>query len=210
MTIFDGTRLAVLDTETTGFDPAKGHRLIEVACVWVEDGEIGEAWSRLVDPGRAIPEEAIRVHGIKEEMVRGAPAPATLAAELESRCAGRVLVFHNAAFDLPFLRQAFKLPVFDEVMNADEGSLFHVEMIDTLGLARGLAEPGSNSLGDLAIRLGVNPGKRHRAEGDALTTAMVLLKLGERWEQRGVRTIPELARESRAALARSSRVSRGG
>jgi DNA polymerase-3 subunit epsilon len=206
MSLFDGTRLAVLDTETTGLDPARGHRLIEVACVALEDGRIGEAWSTLVNPGRPIPADAAAVHGITDAMVRDAPTPAAVAAELETRCAGRTLVFHHADFDLPFLKAAFGLSLFDGLADPDYLPLFGTGMIDTLGLARGLSEPGSNSLGALASRLGLPPEAPHRARGDALTTARVLLKLAERWErEQGVRTLADLAKASRDALAKSSR-----
>lgn len=201
MGLFDGARLAALDTETTGFDPRLGHRVVEVACVPIDDGRIGEAWSALVDPGCAIPPDAARVHGITNEMVRGRPRATDIAAELDARCAGRILVLHNAAFDVPFLSGDFRLPLFDGLLAGTDLPLFGPRLIDTLGLARGLFGVGGNALGDLADRLGVAAGTAHRAAGDARTTADVLLKLGERWErERGVRTLDELAAESRKGL----------
>jgi DNA polymerase-3 subunit epsilon len=200
MTLFDGTRLAVLDTETTGLDPAQGC-LIEVACVWVDGGEIG-AWSTLVKPDRSIPPDATAVHGITDAMVRDAPGPATVAAELEQRCTGRTLVFHNAAFDLPFL---------DALMRSGgRGPLLHA-VIDTLGLARGLFGQGGNSLGALATRHDLPAEAAHRALGDALTTARLLRKLAAQWgRERGVRTVAELAAASQDALRLTSRRSRAG
>lgn len=202
MTLLDGTRLAVLDTETTGLDPAQGHRLVEVACVTLDGGELGEPWSTLVDPGRAIPPDASAVHGITDPMVRGAPGPALVAAELERRCAGRVLVFHNAAFDLPFLAELAR--------SGGRAPLLHA-VVDTLGLARGLFGPGGNSLGALASRFKLAPESAHRALGDARTTARLLRVLAERWEsERGVRTVAELAAASQDALRLTSRRSRIG
>ena len=197
MSLFDGSRLAALDTETTGFDPAQGHRVIEVACVPLDDGRIGEPWSRLVRPGRPIPREATAIHGITDEMVRDAPGAAEVAAELEERVAGRVLVFHNAAFDLPFLavfmREAGRPPLLNPV-------------VDTLGLARGLFGEGRNPLGVLAARLGLPPETAHRAGGDALTTARVLLELGGQWEGRkGARSVAELAAASQDVMRLTSR-----
>ena len=202
MTLFDGTRLAVLDTETTGLDPGQGHGLVEVACVMLEGGEIGEAWSTLVNPGRPIPPDAAAVHGITDLMVRDAPGPAVVAAELEWRCAGLPLVFHNAAFDLPFLavlmRRGGRLPFLHAV-------------VDTLGLARGLLDQGGNSLGSLATRFGLPAEAKHRALGDALTTARLLQVLAARWEsERGVRTVAELAAASQDALRLTSRRVRAG
>jgi len=78
------------------------------------------------------------------------------------------LIFHNASFDLPFLiallRQAGQPPLLNPI-------------IDTLGLARGLGGPGGNSLGGLAARLGLPVETKHRALGDALTTARLFLAL---------------------------------
>ncbi len=192
MSLFEGTRLVVLDTETTGFDPAQGHEIIEVACVHVHDGAIGETWSTLVHPGRAIPPGAAAVHGITDAMMCGAPRQDEVAAELTRRCAGRVLAFHHAAFDVPFLdvllRRAGQPPLWNPV-------------IDTLGLARGLSDTGSHSLGALAARFALPPERAHRALGDALTTARLLLLLAARWEETGrARTLAELAAGSQDVL----------
>jgi DNA polymerase III epsilon subunit family exonuclease len=202
MTVFEGTRIAVLDTETTGLDPGQGHVLVEVACVMLDGGEIGETWSTLVNPGQPIHPDASAVHGITDAMVRDAPAPAVVAAELESRCAGRALVFHNAAFDLPFLEVFMR--------RGGRGPLLH-PVVDTLGLARGLLGPGGNSLGKLATRFKLEPEATHRALGDALTAARLLRVLAARWEgERGVCTVAELAAASQDALRLTNWRSRAG
>ena len=201
MSLFDGTSLVAVDTETTGFDPAQGHGLVEVGCVALEGGRIGETWSSLTDPGRPIPAEASAVHHITDAMVRGAPGAAEVAAGVAERCAGRTLVFHNAAFDLPFIAglmgRAGRPPLLGPV-------------VDTLGLARGLFDMGGNGLGALATRLGLPAETSHRALGDALTTARLLLVLGERWERdRGVRSVAELAAASQDVLRLTNRRMRG-
>ena len=202
MALFDGARLAALDTETTGLDPGLGHGLVEVAWVALDGGEIGETWSTLVNPGRPIPPDASAVHGITDLMVRDAPVPAGVAAELESRCAGRTLVFHNAAFDLPFLAALLR--------RGGRGPLLH-PVVDTLGLARGLFDAGGNSLGALASRFRLEPETAHRALGDARTTARLLRVLAARWEsERGVRTVAELAAASQDALRLTNRRARPG
>ena len=202
MSVLEGSRIAVLDTETTGLDPGQGHVLVEVACVMLDGGEIGETWSTLVNPERPIPPDASAVHGITDLMVRDAPGPAGVAAELESRCAGRTLVFHNAAFDLPFLSALLR--------RAGRGPLLH-PVVDTLGLARGLFDQGGNSLGTLAARFGLPIEAAHRALGDALTTARLLRVLATRWEsERDVRTVAELAAVSQDALRLTGRRSRAG
>jgi len=142
------------------------------------------------------------VHGITDAMVRAAPGPAAVAAELERRCAGLALVFHNAAFDLPFLAALMR--------RGGRPPLLHA-VVDTLGLARGLFDQGGNSLGALAARFGLPAETRHRALGDALTTARLLQVLAARWEsERGVRTVAELAAASQDALRLTSRRARAG
>ena len=181
-----------MDTETTGLSPPDGHTLLEVATVVITEGAIGETWSSLMQPGRGIPADAAAVHGITDAMVVEAPAPATVGAELRHRCGNLPLVFHNASFDMPFLTALLR--------QAGQPSLFN-PVVDTLGLARGLAGTGGNSLGALADRFGLPKEQRHRALGDALTTARLFLALAGRWEQeRGVRTLAELAAISQDLL----------
>jgi len=192
MSLVDGAALAVLDTETTGFDPAQGHEIIEVACVQLDASEIADTWSTLVRPGRTIPLGAVAVHGITDVMMYSAVRPEEAAVEVVRRCTGRTLVFHHAAFDLPFLsallRKSGQPPLWNPV-------------VDTLGLARGLSDTGSHSLGALAARFGLPPERAHRALGDALTTARLLLVLASRWEEAGrARTIAELAAASQDVL----------
>ena len=197
MSLFEGTRLAVLDSETTGLDPCQGHVIVEVACVNLDGGEIGETWSTLVAPGRPIPPDAAAVHGITDAMVRDAPQPGDVAAELHRRCAGRAMVFHNAAFDLPYLLALMR--------KTGQPPLLYA-VIDTLGLARGLPDAGSNSLGALATRFGLPVERTHRALGDALTTARLLGVLASRWQERHeVHSIAELAAASQDALRLAGR-----
>ena len=196
MSLLSGQRILVVDTETTGFNPAEGHVLVEVATVALDGATFGETWSSLVRPGRAIPPDASAVHGITDAMVAEAPLPAPVAAELRRRCADLPLVFHNAPFDLPFLiallRQAGEPPLLNPI-------------IDTLGLARGLGGPGSNSLGALAARLGLPKEPQHRALGDARTTARLFVALTGRWEkERDIRTLSELAAVSQDVMRQTA------
>jgi len=185
MSLLDGAALVALDTETTGFAPAGGHALIEVARVDIDGARVGAAWSSLLNPGRPIPQGATFVHGITDEMVAGAPEPAAIAAPLRRACDGRMLVFHNAAFDLPFIAA---------LMRAHRQPPLFNPVVDTVGLARGLVTARSYSLGALAAIFELPPEPRHRALGDALTTARLFLVLAERWErERGIGSLAELA-----------------
>ena len=188
MALLEGVRLVAVDTETTGFDPARGDEIVEVACVPITDGAIGgtsAGWSSLVRPARPIPADASRIHGITDAMVAGAPAPAAVAGELQRACGDGPLVFHNAPFDLPFLVALLRAGGLPPLVNP---------VVDTLGLARGLQSTGENSLGALARRMNLPPEVAHRAAGDARTTARVFIVLAERWaNEKGVRSIAELA-----------------
>ena len=195
MGLLNGTRLLALDTETTGMSPRSGAALVEVASVALENGAIGESWSSLVNPGRPIPPDAERVHGISDAMVAGAPEPGAIAGRLRAACGDLPLVFHNAPFDLPFLR---------DLMCRSGQAPLHNPVVDTLGLARGLYEGGGNSLGALAARFGLPPQPAHRALGDALTTAHLFLQLVRRWEN-DVRSLDELAAASQDVLRLTAR-----
>jgi DNA polymerase III subunit epsilon len=184
----------VVDTETTGLSPAAGDTLVEVATVPIASGVImiDETWESLVQPGRPIPAEAAAVHGITDAMVANAPPKQIVAAQLRRRCADLTLVFHNVSFDLPFLRALLR--------EAGEPPLYN-PIIDTLGLARGLMGTGGNSLGALAERFNLPREARHRALGDALTTARLFLALAARWEdERKISSLAELAAVSQDVM----------
>ena len=192
-----GESLSVLDTETTGMSPSSGATLVEVARVDIEAGAIGATWSSLVRPGRPIPPDATAVHGITDAMVAEAPAPAAVARELREAAGDRTLVFHNAPFDLPFLIVMLRDAGVPPLLNP---------IVDTLGLARGLFGPGSNSLGQLAAKLRLPVETAHRALSDARTTARLFLELAGRWErERGVRSLAELAAASQDVMRLTAR-----
>ena len=188
MPLLSAERVVVVDTETTGMSPADGHALVEVAAVVLENGAIGETWSSLVRPGRPIPPDATAVHGITDAMVADAPDPSRVAAELRRRCGDHLVGFHNHSFDLPFVVA---------LMRAGRQPPLTGPIVDTLGLARGLGGEGGNSLQSLRARYALPAEAQHRALGDALTTARLLVVLTDRWErEKGTRSLMELAAAS--------------
>lgn len=199
MAILADAPVLAVDTETTGMSPADGHRVCEVAWVRIERGALGEGWSSLVHPGRPIPPDAARVHGIRDDMVADAPTPGRLASAFREALGDHALVFHNAPFDLPFLA----------ALMADGGAApLANPIIDTLGLARGLFgnSGGSNSLGPLSARLGLPAETAHRALGDARMTARLFVTLADRWErEKGVRSLMELAAASLDVMRATAR-----
>jgi DNA polymerase III subunit epsilon len=197
VSLLSGVTVLAVDTETTGMSPADGHGLVEVARVAVVNGVLGEEWSSLVDPGRAIPLDATRVHGISDAMVADAPKAAVAGRMLREACGDLPLVFHNAPFDLPFLLQLFREAGAPPLVNP---------IIDTLGLARGLFGTGSNALSALATRLDLPAEKAHRALGDTRTTARLFVELAGRWErEKGVRSLLELAAASQDVMRATAR-----
>jgi DNA polymerase-3 subunit epsilon len=197
MSLLSGQTAIAVDTETTGMSPLFGHRLVEVARVAIVDGALGEEWSTLIDPGRPIPADAARVHGITDAMVAGATKPAEAGRLLRAACADFPLVFHNAAFDLPFLLHLFRDAGAPTLLNP---------IVDTLGLARGLFGTGSRALGALATRLELPVETAHRALGDTRTTARVFIELAGRWErEKGVHSLLELAAVSQDVMRVTAR-----
>ena len=197
MSLLRGERIVVVDTETTGMSPQNGDVLVEVAAVVVEDGQVGEGWSSLVRPGRLIPPDASRVHGITDAMVATAPEPRAVAAALRQRCGEHAVAFHNSPFDLPFVIALFRHGGTPPLLSP---------IVDTLGLARGFTGEGGNSLQLLRARYDLPGETAHRALGDATTTARLLIALARRWEnERGVRSLLELAAISQDIMRQTQR-----
>jgi ATP-dependent DNA helicase DinG len=167
-------RYASVDVETTGLDVADGHEILEVAVVGFTASGIEERWSTLVKPSIPIPPESARVHGIREADVAGAPTMDQVMPLVEEKTRGRILVLHNAPFDLEFLTAACAKLGREPIDRP---------LIDTLILSRRCFPAAqAHSLTELATRVGVVPEGAHRALPDAVTTANVMLALLRRAE----------------------------
>lgn len=98
------TRQVVLDTETTGLDPAQGHRIIEIGCIELADRRhTGNRFHQYINPERAIDEGAVEVHGISNEVLADKPFYGDIAAAFLDFVRGAELIIHNAPFDVAFL-----------------------------------------------------------------------------------------------------------
>ncbi|WP_332655766.1 DNA polymerase III subunit epsilon [Brevundimonas sp.] len=165
-------REIVLDTETTGFDPKTGDRLIEVGCIEIEDLlPTGRMYHTLVYPERLIPPDAIRVHGITDEKVKGAPRFHEVVGELMEFIGDAPVIAHNAAFDRSFIDHECGLcghPLLEET-----------RWIDTLKLAQSRFPGMANSLDALCKRFKISLVERtlHGALIDARLLAEVYLEL---------------------------------
>ena len=179
-------RYAVVDVETTGGRHEGGHRITEVAVVEVRRGRVGAVFETLVHPGRLLPRRAVSLTGITDRMLAGAPTFDEIAGEVYRRIAGRVFVAHNAGFDWGWMRAQ---------LGDALGDVPEVERLCTIDLARRLVpELRHRSLDALAEFFDIPIRRRHRAGGDALATARVLLRLLDRAESLGIGDLRSLRR----------------
>ncbi|MCX7644660.1 MAG: DNA polymerase III subunit epsilon [Rhodobacteraceae bacterium] len=165
-------REIVLDTETTGFEPEEGHRIVEIGALeLVNHLPTGRVFHQYVNPERAMPQAAFEVHGLGDDFLRDKPPFREIAAAFVEFIGDARLVIHNAAFDLKFL-------------NAELGWLNLPPIpweraIDTLALARSRFPGAPASLDALCRRFGVDNSARekHGALLDCELLAEVYLEL---------------------------------
>lgn len=165
-------REIVLDTETTGFDPKTGDRLIEVGCIEIEDLlPTGRTYHTLVNPERLIPPGAIAVHGITDDKVRDAPKFAAVVDDLLEFIGDAPIIAHNASFDRNFIDF--------ECAQAGRPAPERDRWIDTLQLAQKRFPGMANSLDALCKRFKISLVERtlHGALIDARLLAEVYLEL---------------------------------
>jgi DNA polymerase-3 subunit epsilon len=166
------TRQIVLDTETTGLDPLKGDRVIEIAAIELANlMPTGRTFHTLLDPERDVPEESTRVHGFTAEMLRGKPKFAEQAEEFLRFLGDAPIIAHNAPFDFGFLDA--------ELLRAKRDRLDRARMIDSLALAKKRFLGMPNSLDALCRRFGIDNSMRtsHNALLDVQLLAQVYLEL---------------------------------
>lgn len=165
-------REIVLDTETTGFEPLEGHRIIEIAAIEIVNlMPTGQVFHTLINPDRDVPPEASRVHGFTRADLEGKPRFPEKAAEMLEFLGDSPIIAHNAPFDFKHLDA--------ELLRAKRPPLDPARMIDTLALAR-VAFPGAqNSLDALCRRFGIDLSQRttHNALLDVKLLAEVYLEL---------------------------------
>ncbi len=166
--------ITVFDLETTGLDPKRGHRIIEIAGVRIEGGKIQSEspFISLVNPEREIPSEAKQVHKISDEEVAKAPTIDAVLPKFLDFAKGSLLFAHNAQFDMGFLAVE---------KHYCWGYVDIPECCCTMRLSQALfPREFRHSLDILSKRLGLSlPAERHRALADAILAAEALLKMAE-------------------------------
>lgn len=178
---FGGT-FVVFDIETTGFSPVS-NRIIEIGAVKVTDGEIVDRFSTFLNPQVPIPFRIEKLTGINDHMVMDAPLIETVLPEFMAFCGDAILVAHNAAFDMSFVKENVQR----QRLNKD------FTYVDTLGMARViLPNQAKHTLDAVCKTLGISLENHHRAVDDAEATAQIFIKLISRLKEQGITTLREL------------------
>jgi CBS domain-containing protein len=173
----------VIDSETTGLDPARA-RMVELAAIRISAGRLAVgSFRRLIKPGEPIPHASTRIHGIDDAAVADAPDFAAVWPQFRAFTAEAVVIGHAVGFDLAVARR--------ECERAGI-AWTRPRVLDTRLLAQ-IAEPNlaGYTLESLAAWLDVEITDRHSARGDALTCARIFLALLPRLRQGGIRTLAE-------------------
>jgi DNA polymerase-3 subunit epsilon len=174
----------VFDSETTGLHPSQGDKIVSLSAVRIRRGKLqyADIFDTMVNPGRNIPSESIKFHGITEEMAQDAPTLEQIYPKFVEYVSSAVLVAHSAGFDKKFLDMA-----------AAQYGMLRVDnpILDTLFLSVGIHKDLSegHSLDDIAKRLGVKTEDRHSSLSDCYTTGRIFLRLLPLLKARGVNTL---------------------
>lgn len=165
-------REIVFDTETTGFDPFNGDRVVEIGCVIVEDYlPTGDVYHTYINPERAMPASAENIHGLSAEFLKGHPTFSEIIADFRDFCGDLKMVAHNAEFDMKFINW--------EMENLGFSPFPMQRAIDTLVIARRKFPGAANTLDALCKRFSIDNSNRvkHGALLDAELLAEVYLEL---------------------------------
>jgi DNA polymerase-3 subunit epsilon len=193
-------REIVLDTETTGFEPKQGHRMVEIACVELQDFlPTGRSFHVYIDPERDMPPEAEKVHGLSAAFLKGKPrfADAEVAEAFVAFVGDASLIAHNAGFDRNFVNF--------ELERCGRAIIPESRWIDTLALAQKRFPGMYNSLDALCKRFNISLAERekHGALIDAKLLASVYLEL-QGGRERRLELTPARVKAAVAMAARAA------
>src|SRR5687767_9800994 len=193
----DSVSYVVVDVETTGGSPVGGDRITEFCAVTVANGQIAGVFETLINPQRPIPPAVTRLTRITWEMVRHAPPIRDVAPRIADVLRGHLFLARNGAFDWRFASSELSRYAGQEIVG---------EKLCTVKLARAVVPAiRRRSLDSLSFFYGIENHARHRAGGDALATAKVLLRLLDAARDRGCETLEDLRMITRRPPARRNR-----
>lgn len=186
---------AVVDVETTGSRPANGDRITEIAIVIVKGGSCEPVYETVVNPERSIPREVTVLTGITQADVASRPRFDEIAEQVRRELTGRIFAAHNVSFDWRFVASEMRRGLSFDVAGP---------RVCTARLGRVLVSGlRSSSLDSLARYFGIEIQARHRAGGDALATAKLLVRLLQLAVERGAKTVDDLVRLTRRPRKRN-------
>ncbi|MBF0570004.1 MAG: 3'-5' exonuclease [Candidatus Omnitrophica bacterium] len=175
----------IFDVETTGLSPLEGDRIIEIAAIRVRHGKNIETFTSLVNPGRALNAEAMRLNNITEAMIKDAPTAADVLPQMADFVGGACLVAHNASFDIKFL--CHELSLMGRKLRAE------TPVLDTMKMSKAfLPYLASHRLSSLAQSLGVSVGMTHRALADVEILCEVFKRLLSMAGDYNIHQLPEM------------------
>jgi DNA polymerase III subunit epsilon len=161
-------REIVLDTETTGLDPADGHRVLEIGAVEIVHQSLtGKVFHIILDPERDVPDDAVRVHGHTAEALRDKPVFGDVVDDFLAFVGDSNLVIHNADFDMRFVNA--------ELSRLGRAAIGMERVVDTLTIARKKHPGAANSLDALCDRYRIDRSRRTRH--GALLDAEILVEV---------------------------------
>lgn len=161
-------REIVLDTETTGFDPLSGHRIVEIGCVELFNHlPTGKVYHQYVNPERDMPEEAFKVHGLSEQFLSDKPLFAEIVADFLDFIGDAQLVIHNAEFDMRFINA--------ELARLGFPTLPMTRSTDTVAMARKKFPGAQANLDALCRRFEID--NTHRTHHGALLDSELLAEV---------------------------------
>jgi DNA polymerase-3 subunit epsilon len=161
-------REVVLDTETTGLDPADGHRVLEIGAVEIVHQSLtGKVFHMLINPERDVPQDAMRVHGHSSAVLKDKPVFASVVDDFLAFIGDSKLVIHNADFDVRFVNA--------ELARLGRATIGMDRVVDTLALARKKHPGVPNSLDALCDRYRID--RSLRVRHGALLDAEILVEV---------------------------------
>jgi DNA polymerase-3 subunit epsilon len=161
-------REIVIDTETTGLDPLRGDRLVEIGCVEILNRmPTGQTFHVYINPERAMAAEAFAVHGLSTEFLADKPLFSEVVEDFLQFIGDAPLVIHNASFDISFINA--------ELDRIKLAPIARERLVDTLLLARRKHPGVSNRLDDLCSRYAID--NSHRTKHGALLDAELLAEV---------------------------------